>query len=107
MKMPLIIDENGDVSIYWSLKDAEQSIEAIDIQHNEYAGYDATGRLLSFSVKDFRTIQICVAENMPSHVHELIVALRRFIEARMKWANLDDFSLDELLQSIEVNGIKN
>ncbi|MBJ7313519.1 hypothetical protein ACFOLJ_18200 [Rugamonas sp. CCM 8940] len=107
MKMPLVFDEKGDVSIHWSLYDAEQYFEVIDIKNCEYVGYDATGRLLLLKARNFFEVEISLAEKAPLHTKELIIALRRFIDARKKIAGIDNLSIVELFRLIEVNNLRN
>lgn len=106
MKMPLIFDEHGDVSVYWSLKEARASIEGIDVKNNEYVAYDSTGRRLSLEVVGSHTLRIGVSEDSVLHVHDLVVALRRYIAARQYLSNLETLSLPELIQAIETKKIK-
>lgn len=79
MQMPLVIDENGDVSIHWSLEDAQRSMEVIDVRNSEYVGYDAAGRLLSIVARNSQQIEISLAENQPSHIQDLERVLRRYL----------------------------
>lgn len=44
---PIIVDENGDVTVFASLRDAEMYVEPVDIANGEYRFYDATGLVLS------------------------------------------------------------
>ena len=107
MEMPLIFDENGDVSLYWSLKDAQRNIEAIDVKNDEYVGYDAIGRLLSLKAINLQSSEISLAEDRPLHAQDVVVALRRYIAERQTRKDLESFSLTELLAIIETNKIKN
>lgn len=50
MRLPIIVNEHGDVSIYRSVEQAECALEAIDVQNGEYVAYDAQGRPLVLSV---------------------------------------------------------
>lgn len=50
MRLPIIVNEHGDVSIYRSVEQAERALEAIDVQNGEYVAYDAQGRPLVLSV---------------------------------------------------------
>jgi len=54
MKLPIIVNENGDVSIYRHLEDACSHMEAIDVKNNEYVAYDADGYQLDLSTKNIR-----------------------------------------------------
>lgn len=46
MKLPIIIDEHGDISVYRTVEELEQALEAIDVKDDEYIAYDASGCLL-------------------------------------------------------------
>jgi hypothetical protein len=51
MKVPIsIVERNGDVSTYASVKDAEAAMEAADVENNEYVAKDADGRQLNVCV---------------------------------------------------------
>ncbi len=50
MKPPVIINENGDVSIYRSPEEAALGLEPIDVRHGEYVAYDSEGRILQLDV---------------------------------------------------------
>lgn len=107
MKMPLIFDENGDVSVYRSIRDVERNIEVIDVENGEYTAYDATGRLLLLDVSNSHTINIRCAEEEPLHINEATAALQRYLNARMHHLNLENMKLSELFQVIEDNKIEN
>lgn len=46
MKTPITIDENGDISIFATVEEAEHYMEPIDVEHGEYKVFDADGRQL-------------------------------------------------------------
>lgn len=50
MRLPIIVNEHGDISIYRSVEQAERDLEAIDVQNGEYVAYDAQGQPLVLSV---------------------------------------------------------
>lgn len=43
MKPPIIVSENGDISIYDTLEEAILGLEAIDVRNNEYEFFDSEG----------------------------------------------------------------
>ena len=43
MKAPIILNENGDVSLFATLEDAARYMEPIDVRNNEYVAYDSEG----------------------------------------------------------------
>ncbi len=77
---PVFIDDHGDVSVFRSVPDAAKSIEPIDVQNCEYAGYDSLGRLLKLST-DGRFVRISLAERAPIHAEQLLATLRSFLSA--------------------------
>jgi len=42
MRVPVIVYENGDVSLFASQEDAERALEPIDIKNCEYQIFDAS-----------------------------------------------------------------
>ena len=46
----VIVVDNGDLSFFKTLQDAENCLEPIDVKNNEYVIYDSKGRLLTPSV---------------------------------------------------------
>lgn len=50
MRLPIIVSEHGDVSIYRSEVQAECALEPIDVRNGEYIAYDAEGQSLVLSV---------------------------------------------------------
>jgi hypothetical protein len=107
MKTPLTLDENGDVSIYFSTKDLKENVEVIDIKNGEYVGYDAEGRLLILSSPKAHEIEISIAETEPLHSEELAECLRSFVSSRQPRSNVKHLSLAELWQKIENEKIMN
>jgi hypothetical protein len=43
MVPPVIINENGDVSVYRTADAAAQKLEPIDVENNEYTAFDSEG----------------------------------------------------------------
>ena len=52
MKLPIIINANGDVEFYETLEKAQLDIEPTDVENNEYVIYDGEGLLLNPVVID-------------------------------------------------------
>lgn len=50
MKMPILVNEHGDISVFASVEEAESYMESIDVEHDEYVVTDAAGLPLSVSV---------------------------------------------------------
>ena len=84
LELPIIIAESRDIIFYDRVCDAELHLEAIDVRNQEYVGYDAKGRLLTFSIEhrhdrtffglipvEFDAVVIQPAEEAPNHQREL------------------------------------
>ena len=50
MKTPISINENGDVSTFASVEEAETYMEPVDVERGEYIVIDADGRRLTVEV---------------------------------------------------------
>lgn len=50
MKLPIILNENGDITRFDSISEAESWIEANDVENNEYIATDAVGNKLELKV---------------------------------------------------------
>lgn len=46
MKAPIYLNENGDVTKFDSIEEAEAYMEPIDVEHGEYVVSDAEGKQL-------------------------------------------------------------
>lgn len=113
MLLPIIVNENGDLSFFASIKGAENYLEPIDVRNGEYVGYDSEGRLLSFSTniesrpgllgigsRNVEAVKITEAESEPKHQEELLDALKRFLSGRVIPDTLaEKSSLTELLET--------
>ena len=91
MKPPIFYDDNGDLSVFKSVKSAELYLEPEDMDDPRRRIYDSDGRLLGqtlVSNKDWLSVQLgtegrditlFVIEEEPAHSDELAVKLRRFL----------------------------
>jgi len=98
MKAPIIVDERGNLMIFESVKDAEVSLEAVDVRNNEYIAFDSEGRLLRLIPISTHEVSIEHAEAEPSHAQELQAKLVSFlarVEEPETW--LKAASLPELI----------
>jgi hypothetical protein len=50
MKLPILVNQKGDISTYFSVRDAEQSLEPFDVINNEYIVTDSEGSILRLDV---------------------------------------------------------
>lgn len=91
MKTPIFVFEDEDCCCYETLQDASVAHEAIDVMNNIFTAYDSEGRLLQFSAKDkFDTVEISLAEDVPSHQKELKGRLVLHIEYLHKIGKLEN-----------------
>lgn len=51
LKLPIVVEEHGDVSVYASVDEAEAAVEAIDVRNGEFRFYDANGLVLRAVVR--------------------------------------------------------
>lgn len=50
MRTPIKVNENGDISYFDTIEEAEAYMEPVDVENGEYVVTDADGRPLSASV---------------------------------------------------------
>jgi hypothetical protein len=50
MKLPIIVNESGDILIYRTVEQAECALEPIDVKNGAYVVYDSQGRRVSLSL---------------------------------------------------------
>lgn len=86
MTPPFIIDEHGDVSLYETAEIAGRALEPIDIENNEYVGYDSEGFVLAF-VCHGPSVHISGRVSNHPEPEKLIAVLRSFWEraAQTPW----------------------
>lgn len=93
MRPPIVINENGALSFFKSLAEAECYLEPIDVRNQEYAAYDSEGRRLDLRVeeevvtrwlglrkKSRECVRIVQAEERATHMEELKNMLRVFLQ---------------------------
>lgn len=92
MKSPIVVYENGDISVFRSVADAELCLEPIDVRNCEYVAYDSRGCLLDLDVVSecrqawfglsksyIDRVKIEPAEEQPAHASALKGALEEFL----------------------------
>lgn len=101
MKPPIVInesralDEPGDLSIWPNPKAAEEYVEPIDVQNQEFFVFDSEGKLLRFET-DGERCWLVEAEPTPTHqavLRKILQDLFRYFQAEETWvqsASLDD-----------------
>ena len=106
-KVPVLILESrqpdmlGDLSIYRSISDAENALEAIDVLNREFFGYMLDGRRLAFGVEG-NSVRIAIEDRGADHsptVRKLMEDYTSIIVSRKKTGmmNIPAMSLDELV----------
>lgn len=106
--LPLIVAEGLDVVVYQSFKEAETSLEAVDVRSSEYRVYDATGRAVALSVREARVpfvfgveasrdmVQITGVEEAPRHAAELRNLLLEHIRALVGASSFSASGIEQL-----------
>jgi hypothetical protein len=51
IKPPIILDNNGDITFYDTIEEAQWAVEPCDVKTQEYTAYDSGGRQLALRVK--------------------------------------------------------
>ena len=79
-KLPIIVNERGDVSLYETLREAEVALEAIDVENNEYVIFDSEGLTIEPSIAEDR-IHVTLHDTSPKQYQreQLQEVLRRFL----------------------------
>ena len=111
MRPPIIVIENGDVTIFESVEKAQNGLEPIDVKNGEYVTYDRDGRLLHLAVvriempsyfgkvKSIEGVEISEAGDGAGSALELRNTLVNFF----KKTSVDDRGYEELELSDLVN----
>lgn len=104
MQPPIIVDGEGDVLLFDSVKKAEQYLEPIDVRNNRYVVYDAEGRILRGEiVRQFLAVRVKLVPVSEAGAataalrHVLIEFLRRTGGSSRK---LEELSLQELFSEM-------
>jgi len=109
LKLPIIIDENGDISVYSSREEAQVNLEPVDVLNNEYLAYDADGHLLQLVVikkKGILFSREMVEINYPDisvdHADELVEKLKNYLEKTGNIVNEgSELNLSQLVTKVE------
>lgn len=100
MKLPVIINENGDVYFYDCLEKAELDIEPPDVKNNIYVIYDSEGLLLIPVVMDdpvYDIVKIRASdEKRPLELMETLISF--LSEVGHDSVILETMSLEELVK---------
>ena len=81
MKLPLVIDNRGDVLVFRNKEDAEVSLEPIDVIHEEYVGTDAAGHPLRFAATMYPPVVRIACDDDRVDETALRDMLERFLKA--------------------------
>jgi hypothetical protein len=116
MKLPIIIYENGDVYIFKTRKEAENYLEPIDVENQEYVAYDSEGHLLKLEVeskpvrswlKFLRNERVVIRDNHPSveghsELRKILIEYLSVCRPNMLQESLREASLQELVNKIDL-----
>lgn len=105
IKLPILVNESsgidapGDLEFFERVADAESHLEAIDVENDEYIGFDAEGRQLRFDIVSGH-VHISAAEAAPKHRETLrkllISSFQR--EGETDDARFGNASLEKLIE---------
>ena len=86
MTPPIVIDENGDITLYQSAEAAGCALEPVDVQNGEYVVYDSEGFILTLICQGPRVLIGGRASHGPEP-EKLVAALQSFWEraSRTPW----------------------
>jgi len=87
-----ILAIDNDVDFYSTKERAENAMEAIDVENNEYRGFDSEGRLLRIYPSG-NIGRIELAEQQPHHAAELRELLQRYLSLLERPTDTDDLHL--------------
>lgn len=98
MQPPIVVCNRGDLVVFLSVRRAEQNLEAIDVENDEYVIYDSAGTLIAPHLVD-GMLHLRPAEGAPQHAGELRRTIARFIQrAGDGGPEVESLHLSELVQ---------
>jgi hypothetical protein len=93
MQLPIVVDENGDVSVFLSKYAAERKLEAIDVLNAEYVGVDGDGVPLDIGVINEKVVISLKDESpQPERLRNLLIHFLSAIEPN-EWDKLSTTDL--------------
>ena len=101
VSLPIIVEEPGTLLLYASLEQAENHLEAFDVENGLYKGWDADGRILDFQVKNNEVI-ISIYKNLPPNPERLEGVLRSHLaDVEIKAETIPAGDLSSLISEAE------
>jgi hypothetical protein len=114
MKLPIIVSEHGDITVFADWESAEQYLEPQDVRNSEYQIFDAAGDLLRIEVRDvpakgilgkvgvrLPTVEISEPRVVQNHRGRLCDLLAQFLaRTNSKFDQKQAFSLLDLIISV-------
>lgn len=102
MKAPIIVDDEGDVLVFDSVKKAERYLEPIDFRHGGSPIYDSEGRLLKVTIRTHRFVErvfLSEDDHTPEHRERLRRVLMAFLRrVSRSEGSYENDTLSELVQ---------
>lgn len=96
IKEPIIIIENGDISVFDSLDKLYNYLEIIDVENNEYSAYDAKGLNLVFQIITENKRYFNLLESK-DNTEKLSLEIVQFLKRINIYKNFKKFNLSELI----------
>jgi hypothetical protein len=113
VRLPLIVDEHGDLELFRDVASMERYLEAIDVQNHEYVVYDSEGRLVELTTVEVPTqtlfgllkgtveiVRVGSVESEPTCAMELSTKLRAHL-ARLDEIISPQAPLHELVDRLQ------
>ncbi len=113
MKAPIIVSENGSLSLFKTVQDAENYLEPIDIINQEYEIFDSDGKVLRqrvaermvkcfFGLYTVNVDGVYLDDSDEKNPEKLKELLQEYLERSRKFdavnANFDDLDLASLIE---------
>jgi hypothetical protein len=76
---PVVINENGDVSVYETADSAARKLEPIDVRNNEYTAFDSEAYPLQLVAGEYN-VSIPSRTGAPANPDLLVSILRSFLD---------------------------
>ena len=113
MKLPIIVNNRGDVMFFTSVDEVEQELEAVDVERSEYVAYDSEGRLVQLGTAlrkqllffNVKRVVVQNAEPSPTHAGELQEVLRKFFR-HLRVGEPEEWIASASLDNLVSRGLK-
>jgi len=112
MGQPMVVIErvSGEVYLFSSLEDAEQYIEPIDVERQEYEAYDANGKPMLMELvgpQETPSVRLTAIPNAAPQAEEVKGRLRTYFMQDRRWkADYDGAELSQIVRALLVGNAR-